>query len=1120
MHKSVLPKHAQRLAALLLFSLIFFGSAFSVRAAWNGQYYSPGSTLNPECAPTDTNCDVAPIADTAHGGTGLTSYATGDLLYATSSSSLGRLSLGVDGKVLKIVGGTLAWADESTGTAFTADGNGIELSGSAFSLELDGNSLTKSASGLRLSDTYAGQTSITTLGTVTTGTWNADLIGDAYLDKTGNWSGIFDGFEGADYLDRSNHTGTQTASTISDFSTAVADLLSTGNGLVVNGTSFGLVLDGTSLSKSVDGLRISATYTGQSSITTLGTINSGIWHGTAIGDAYLTKSGDWTGTFDGQEGTYYLTRGNQTGTQTASTISDFSSTARGLISSTFTGLTYSSSNGTLTATAGYAIPTTSSQTNWDSAFSWGNHASGGYAVLAGKAGGQTLIGGTAANNTLVLQANSASGNTSTNAGIQFKVGDSGGTTAMTILNDGSVGIGGTSSGTKLNITADGGTSGVLFKIQDTSATSGYATTGIIQTYQGNFVIQAATSGKNVGLWDSTAERLTVKSGGTVGIGNTSPTHKLDIVAGSLSSAQRGLSLTATLSSTVARQAGIEAVITTSAGNTNENDGLLVRLLPGNVSSAFNIAGMFANTAAGTGTSVIGNTANYGVYGDTTTTTTGTNIGLYGQAASGNVNIGLNGNSVTAKNSATNIGVLGLGLNTGTTPIQLGGYFGLSSLAPTFASAALMADNGSTTSPIFVARDAGTEVFRVDDGGKVGIGITSPQQLLDLSSSQPALRITNTTNLGTTAWAGTEIGKLEFYNTDLSAPSVAANISVIGSGDSASGVAAGDIAFFTKNVAGSLTEKMRITDLGTVGIGTSSPGSYNLRITGTRQGSSGDLAVASFENAGTSSADVLTLKQTGEVGSSESAFVNFYTSSGLIGSIASNGSGVTTYNTSSDRRVKDNIEDTHYGLDDLMKISVREYTMRQDAKGLKQVGFIAQELQAIYPDAVSKTDDDGLSPLNGRTPWSIDYGRLTPLLVKAVQDQQGLLGEISDKDGLASEIGQARQEDPLSAYEYFSQKVTENWRALRNLAAVRVTALRGYFDEVFVRRSHQEEICVGSAGNETCLNKDDIDKLLQNHSQSVSAPPPVTVPQPVNASPEPPAEAPASSDSLSAEETSP
>lgn len=68
----------------------------------------------------------------------------------------------------------------------------------------------------------------------------------------------------------------------------------------------------------------------------VGTVISGLWQGTAIGDAYLTKSGDWTGTFDGQEGIYYLSRANHTGTQVASTISDFDISVEAVLTATTT----------------------------------------------------------------------------------------------------------------------------------------------------------------------------------------------------------------------------------------------------------------------------------------------------------------------------------------------------------------------------------------------------------------------------------------------------------------------------------------------------------------------------------------------------------------------------------------------------------------------------------------------------------------------------------------------------------------------------------------------------------------------------------------------------------------
>jgi hypothetical protein len=155
-------------------------------------------------------------------------------------------------------------------------------------------------------------------------------------------------------------------------------------------------------------------------------------------------------------------------------------------------------------------------------------------------------------------------------------------------------------------------------------------------------------------------------------------------------------------------------------------------------------------------------------------------------------------------------VLGNISSTGTTT-----HIGNTSISGTLSNTGLLMSATSTNSGLFVLTT-----------GRVGIGTNTPQQLLNISSSQPIVRITNTTNLGTTLWAGTEIGKLEFYSSDLSQPSVVANISAIGSNDSAGGVCAGDLGFFTKNASGALAEKLRITDLGHISF---SGGSINSSI---------------------------------------------------------------------------------------------------------------------------------------------------------------------------------------------------------------------------------------------------------------------------------------------------
>lgn len=127
----------------------------------------------------------------------------------------------------------------------------------------------------------------------------------------------------------------------------------------------------------------------------------------------------------------------------------------GIASVSATGLSYNSTTKDISMASGYIIPLTTSVTNWTTAYSWGNHAAGGYAILAGKSGGQQLIGGTVANEALTLQANSAnSGNTSTSAGISLKVGNSGSMTALTVRNDGNIGIGTATPGSKLTVAGD------------------------------------------------------------------------------------------------------------------------------------------------------------------------------------------------------------------------------------------------------------------------------------------------------------------------------------------------------------------------------------------------------------------------------------------------------------------------------------------------------------------------------------------------------------------------------------------------------------------------------------------------------------------------------------------
>lgn len=76
-----------------------------------------------------------------------------------------------------------------------------------------------------------------------------------------------------------------------------------------------------------------------------------------------------------------------------------------------------------------------------------------FAVLAGKSGGQTLIGGTGVTDELVLQGTSGVG-TSTAAALQVNVGNNGATNALTVLNNGKAGLGDYIGNYKFSIFSD------------------------------------------------------------------------------------------------------------------------------------------------------------------------------------------------------------------------------------------------------------------------------------------------------------------------------------------------------------------------------------------------------------------------------------------------------------------------------------------------------------------------------------------------------------------------------------------------------------------------------------------------------------------------------------------
>jgi hypothetical protein len=110
------------------------------------------------------------------------------------------------------------------------------------------------------------------------------------------------------------------------------------------------------------------------------------------------------------------------------------------------------------------------------------------------------------------------------------------------------------------------------------------------------------------------------------------------------------------------------------------------------------------------------------------------------------------------------------------------------------------------------------------------------------------------------------------------------------------------------------------------------------------------------------------------------FALFVVNAANVGAITRTAGGVA-FNTTSDERLKENIRPSSKGLSEVMKIRVSDYNYKS-APDRSETGFIAQQLNTVFPNAVTPGGEDPT-----KNPWTVDYGRITPVLVKAIQEQQ-------------------------------------------------------------------------------------------------------------------------------------
>ena len=291
------------------------------------------------------------------------------------------------------------------------------------------------------------------------------------------------------------------------------------------------------------------------------------------------------------------------------------------------------------------------------------------------------------------------------------------------------------------------------------------------------------------------------------------------------------------------------------------------------------------------------------------------------------------------------------------------------------------------------------------GGNVGIGTTSPSQKLSVAGNiastgvaTPEIELVPTGSVGN--------ADIRFNGTTLDIRSNSASASLLLSTASTERmrIDSGGNAIFTKSNGAYLQLKDASAVRGAINVTTSdglvftTGSSFTERM---RIDSSGNLLVGksntTFSTAGIelragnngarfirSNAEPIFINRTGSDGKA----LGIYKAGTEVGSISVT-SSATTYNTSSDQRLKDNIVDAPSASDDIDAIQVRSFDWKADGSHQKY-GMVAQELQSVAPEAVSgDADSDDM--------MGVDYSKLVPMLVKEIQSLRARVAQLEGEN---------------------------------------------------------------------------------------------------------------------------
>ena len=296
------------------------------------------------------------------------------------------------------------------------------------------------------------------------------------------------------------------------------------------------------------------------------------------------------------------------------------------------------------------------------------------------------------------------------------------------------------------------------------------------------------------------------------------------------------------------------------------------------------------------------------------------------------------------------------------------------------------------SGVLALQTAGTTAVTIDTSQNMGIGTTTPSYRVDaVGAGAPAngiMRTSSNLTNSTTKYGYYTVG----HYTNATVPF---------------GFICGESNSTENNVhigggAGEVTAATRI-DFNTAGNNTTTAGTERMRID-----SSGNLLVGTTNTSATAGVGmkfIFSVDATNPVIKSvmtdssgaystynlyctnASAYRFYVTTAGVVNATT------TTITAISDQRLKENIRDLDDGLEKVLALKPRKFDWKENkGENIKNArGFIAQELELVFPDMISNWIDE---PPEGEEPYKAVNANLIPSLVKAIQEQQALITSLT------------------------------------------------------------------------------------------------------------------------------